>query len=213
MTSSAAERAHWVRRGRWLNAATIAYNSLEGVLAIAAGILAGSVALVGFGVDSAIEMTAGLIALWRLSSDSKPDRRERVERISHRWIGLSFLGLAAYVGWESVNALWFRREPEESLIGIILAAASLAIMPLLARAKRAVARRLDSRALDAEATQTVMCMWLSAILLMGLALNALFDWWWADPLAALGMVPILAREGMEGLRGREPCGDACGWTP
>lgn len=207
--STPRDRTRWVRRGRWLNVATLSYNSLEGVLAIGAGILAGSVALVGFGVDSAIELAAGVVALWRLASDTEPERRERAERIGHRLIGLSFLGLAAYVLWESANALWFREAPDESLFGIVLAAASLAIMPLLARAKRTVARNLGSRALESEATQTSMCMWLSAILLAGLTLNALFGWWWADPVAAMGMVPILAREGAEGLRGRDPCGDDC----
>ena len=204
------DRTRWVRRGRWLNVATIAYNSLEGVLAIGAGVLAGSIALVGFGVDSAIELAAGLVALWRLASDAEPARRERAERISHRLIGLSFLGLAAYVGWESAAALWFHAAPEESVFGIVLAAISLMIMPVLARGKRTVARHLGSRALESEATQTSMCMWLSAILLAGLSLNALLGWWWADPVAALGMVPILAREGVEGLRGRDPCGGGCG---
>lgn len=208
--SAPLERARWVRRGRWLNAATIGYNSLEGFLAIGAGSIAGSIALVGFGVDSAIELAAGLIALWRLASDADPARRDRAERIAHRLIGASFLALAAYVGWESTTALWHREVPDESAVGIVLAAASLGIMPLLARAKRSVARRLASRSLESEATQTSMCMWLSAILLVGLSLNALFGWWWADPVAALGMVPILAREGLEGLRGKDPCRDGCG---
>lgn len=198
-------RARIVRRGRLLVWATILYNSLEGVLAIGAGILAGSVALVGFGVDSVIELAAGLVALWRLRSDADETRREAVERVSRRLVGLSFLALAAYVGWESAGALWLREAPEESFVGIALAAASLFIMPLLARAKRKVATGLGSRALDSEATQTSMCMWLSAILLAGLLLNATFGWWWADPVAALGMVPILAWEGVEGLRGRDPC--------
>lgn len=208
--AEAPDRARWVRRGRWLNAATIAYNSLEGILAIGAGVIAGSVALVGFGVDSAIELAAGLVALWRLASDAEPARRERAERIAHRLIGASFLALAAYVGWESATALARREIPDESVVGIVLAAASLAVMPLLARAKRTVAGHLASRALASEATQTSMCMWLSAILLAGLSLNALFGWWWADPLAALAMVPILAREGIEGLHGKDPCGDGCG---
>jgi divalent metal cation (Fe/Co/Zn/Cd) transporter len=208
--SPMSDRPRWVRRGRWLNGATIAYNSLEGVLAIGAGLLAGSVALVGFGVDSAIELAAGLVALWRLASDVDPARRERAERVAHRLIGFSFLGLAVYVLWESGRALWFRDAPDESVTGIVLAAASLLIMPVLARAKRTVARHLGSRALESEATQTSMCMWLSAILLAGLTLNAVFGWWWADPAAALGMVPILAREGVEGLRGRDPCGTDCG---
>ncbi len=208
--ASATDRSRWVRRGRWLNAATIAYNSLEGLLAIGAGVIAGSVALVGFGVDSAIELAAGLVALWRLASDVEPARRERVERIARRLIGSSFLALAAYVGWESATALRRHEAPDASAVGIALAAASLVIMPLLARAKNAVAVHLESRALASEATQTSMCMWLSAILLAGLSLNALLGWWWADPVAALGMVPILTKEGIEGLRAKEPCGGACG---
>lgn len=204
------DRARLVRRGRWLNAVTLAYNSLEGIVALAAGAVSGSIALVGFGVDSVIELAAGLVAMWRLSADLDPGRRERVERLSHRWIGLSFVALAAYVAWESVRSLWSREAPEESVVGIVLAACSLVVMPVLARAKRRVAQGLSSSALRSEAVQTSMCMWLSAIVLAGLLLNAALGWWWADPMAALVMVPLLVREGFEGLAGRETCGDGCG---
>jgi divalent metal cation (Fe/Co/Zn/Cd) transporter len=204
------DRPALVRRSRWLNYATLAYNSLEGVLAIGAGLLAGSVALVGFGVDSLIELTASVTALWRLSADMDPARRERAEHVSLRIIGLCFLALALYVGVDAVRTLASRAAPERSWIGIVIAAASLLVMPLLARAKRSVALQLRSGALAAEAQQTLLCTYLSAILLGGLVLNAAAGWWWADPVAALAMVPIIAWEGIEGVRGRSACGDECG---
>lgn len=207
LTSQA--RAQLVVRGRWLNLATFAYNALEGVIAIGAGVAAGSVALVGFGIDSGIELSASVIALWRLSADADHARRERVERMSHRAIGALFMALALYVAVDATRSLWNREAPQESPVGIALAAASVLVMPLLARAKRRVGVALGSRALTAEAQQTTLCMYLSAILLGGLLLNALLGWWWADPVAALVMVPIIAREGMEGLKGAPPCADGC----
>ena len=204
------ERAHLVRRSTRLNYATLAYNTLEGIVALGAGLLAGSVALVGFGIDSLIELTASAMALWRLRADSDLAHREHAERRSLQVIGLCFLALALYVGIDAAVTLAGRRAPEESFVGLVLAAASLVIMPLLARAKRSVALQLRSGALAAEAKQTLICTWLSALLLAGLALNALVGWWWADPVAALAMVPFIAREGIDGLRGRSACGDACG---
>jgi divalent metal cation (Fe/Co/Zn/Cd) transporter len=200
-------RAALVTRSRWLNAATLGYNSLEGVIAILAGVAAGSVALVGFGIDSGIELSASTVALWRLGADADAARRVVVERMSHRVIGVLFLALAVYVAYEAGSALWQHEAPRESLIGIALAAASVVIMPLLARAKRRVGVQLGSRALTAEARQTSLCAYLSAILLSGLVLNAWLGWWWADPVAALLMVPIIAREGFEGLRGEDTCTD------
>jgi divalent metal cation (Fe/Co/Zn/Cd) transporter len=203
-------RAVLVSRGMRLNWLTLAYNSLEGVIAISAGLLAGSVALVGFGFDSVIEVTASGAAQWRLRSDIVPLRRERVERISLRLIGASFLALALYVAYDSIASLWTRARPDTSWLGIALAIASLIVMPLLARAKRQVASGLRSSALTADARQTTLCAYLSAILLGGLALNAMFGWWWADPIAALIMVPIIAHEGIEGVRGRTiGCDDGC----
>jgi divalent metal cation (Fe/Co/Zn/Cd) transporter len=207
---SAADRGRVVRRGLLLGYTTIGYNSLEGVLAIGAGLAAGSIALVGFGADSLIELTAGLAAVWRLKADADPARRARAERTTLRVIGACFLALAAYVAADAVHALWRREAPEESTLGVIIAAASLVVMPALARAKRRVAGALGSGALGAEATQTSLCAYLSAILLGGLLLNALLGWWWADPVAALAMVPIIGREGVEGLRGRDASGDGCG---
>lgn len=206
-----ARRTALVERGLRLNWLTLGYNSLEGIIAIVAGFMAGSVALVGFGFDSVIEVTASGAAQWRLRADLVPANRERVERISLRIIGYSFLALAAWVAYDSVTSLWFRKKPDESITGIALAAASLIVMPLLARAKGRVARGLGSGALAADAQQTTLCAYLSAILLGGLALNAVLGWWWADPAAALVMVPIIAREGIEGVRGRSSCcEDGCG---
>jgi divalent metal cation (Fe/Co/Zn/Cd) transporter len=203
-------RADFVSRGRRLTFATLGYNAIEAAVSIVAGISAGSVALIGFGADSVIEMTAGAASLWRLGRDAEPGRREHAERVSRRIIGVCFLLLAAYVLWESAAALVARERPEASLVGIALAAVSLLVMPLLASAKRTVGRALGSRAVTSEAKQTNVCAWLSAVLLLGLAANALAGWWWADPVAALAMVPLIAWEGVEGLRGRDACGDGCG---
>lgn len=197
------DRAATVRRGQWLTWATIAYNSLEALVSIIAGLVAGSVALVGFGFDSLIELTSGLAGLWRLHSDAAPERRERAERITLRIIGACFLLLSAYILFDAISTLIGREPPSESVPGMVIAAVSLVVMPLLARAKRAVARKLSSGALEAEARQTELCTYLSAILLGGLALNALFGWWWADPFAGLVMTPLIANEGVEALRGEQ----------
>ena len=202
-------RAELVRRGRHLEFFTIGYNSLEGLIAIAAGLLAGSIALVGFGFDSLIEVTSGAVLLWRLHADLDAERRERVEAISLRIVGACFVVLAIYVSYDSVKSLIRREAPQESIVGIILAAASLIVMPLLVRAKRKVARGIKSAALMADSKQTELCTYLSAILLAGLLLNALLGWWWADPVAALVMVPIIVKEGIEGLRGETCCDDEC----
>ncbi len=199
-------RAPAVRRGRWLTWATIVYNSLEGLLSIASGLVAGSVSLVGFGVDSFIEVSASLTAVWRLHMDGDPRRREEAERRAQRLIGLSFLAVAVYVAFEASRSLITGAAPDASPIGIAIAALSLIVMPLLARAKRKVAFSLSSAALSAEARQTEICMYLSAILLAGLLLNALAGWWWADPIAGLVMTPLIAWEGVRGLRGQHTCG-------
>ncbi len=203
--STTADRVALVRRGLLLSYATLGYNSLEGLVAIGAGLAAGSIALVGFGVDSVIELGASLAAIWRLKSDLEPARRARAEYRTRRIVGWLFLALAAYVAWDAIASIAGGQRPSESTVGIVLAALSLVVMPLLVRAKRRVARQLGSSALYAEASQTLMCMWLSAILLAGLLLNALAGWWWADPVAALAMVPLIVREGVEGVQGRECC--------
>ena len=202
-------RSQLVRRGRYLEYFTIGYNSLEGLIAVGAGLMAGSIALIGFGFDSLIEVTSGAVLLWRLYADVDEARRERVEAISLRLVGICFIVLALYVIHDSVESLLRRQTPDESLIGIVLAAVSLIVMPLLVRAKRRVARGINSGALMADSKQTELCTYLSAILLGGLLLNALFGWWWADPVAALIMVPIIAKEGIEALRSETCCDDAC----
>ena len=202
-------RAELIRRGRYLEYFTIGYNSLEGLIAVGAGVLASSIALVGFGFDSLIEVTSGAVLLWRLYADVDEARRERVEAISLRLVGICFIVLALYVTQDSIWSLLKRAAPDESLTGIILAAVSLIVMPLLVRAKRKVARKINSGALMADSKQTELCTYLSAILLVGLLLNALLGWWWADPVAALIMVPIIAKEGIEALRGETCCDDAC----
>ena len=199
------KRAAAVRRGRYLEYFTIGYNSLEGLIAVVAGLIAGSIALVGFGFDSLIEVTSGAVLLWRLHADVNEGRRERVEAISLRIVGACFVFLAIYVSYDSVHSLIRREAPDESLVGIFLAAVSLIVMPLLVRAKRRVARAIKSRALIADSKQTELCTYLSAILLGGLLLNALLGWWWADPVAALVMVPIITKEGIEALRGDTCC--------
>ena len=191
-----------VRRGRRLEYLTIIWNSLEGLIAIGAGLIAGSIALVGFGFDSVIEVSSGAIILWRLASD------EHREKLALQLVGVSFLALAAYVAFDAGKSFWFRETPEASYVGIGVAALSLIVMPVLARAKRTVASNLNSRAMHADSRQTDICAYLSAILLGGLLLNAAFGWWWADPAAALVMVPIIVKEGLEGLRG-ETCDDCC----
>ena len=201
-------RAAVIRRGMLLNYATIGYNTLEAIASLIAGLLAGSVALVGFGVDSVIELTASGAAQWRLRSDVDPVRRVRVERTSLRIIGACFVGLAAYVTIDAGKALWFREQPERTLVGVVILALSVLVMPALALAKREVAEKMQSRAMRAEAKQTSLCAYLSAIALTGVALNAGFGWWWADPVAALGMVPIIVSEGIVGLRA-EADADCC----
>jgi divalent metal cation (Fe/Co/Zn/Cd) transporter len=202
-------RGALVRRSFRLNVVTIAYNSLEGVVALIAGALAGSIALTGFGLDSLIEVTASLTALWRLRADLNPARRQHAERVSLRVIGALFLALACYVALDASRALLQQEGPSESVAGIVLATLSVVVMPLLARVKRRVALQLQSGALVAESRQTSLCAYLSAILLGGLILNALVGWWWADPVAALAMTPIIAKEGIEGVRGRASCNDCC----
>src|SRR6266852_3066265 len=202
------ERAAVVRHGRRLEYFTIAWNGLEGLVAVVAGAIAGSISLVGFGIDSFIEVTSGSVLLWRMSVDADEERREPNERRALRVVGVCFLLLAAYIAYESVLDLWSRRAPEHSIPGIVLACVSLLVMPLLSRAKRKVGRVLGSAAMHADAKQTEFCTYLSAILLLGLLLNAFFGLWWADPAAALIMVPIIAKEGIDGVQGKA-CRDCC----
>jgi divalent metal cation (Fe/Co/Zn/Cd) transporter len=192
-------------RGRRLEYFTIVWNSLEGLIAVAAGALAGSISLVGFGIDSFIEVTSGVTSgatlLWRMSVDADVESRERNEKLSLRIVGVCFIALSVYITYEALADLISKTAPGHSLPGIILGCASLVVMPLLSRAKRKVGRAMGSAAMHADAKQTEFCTYLSAILLGGLMLNAFWGWWWADPTAALIMSPIMAKEGIEGFRG------------
>lgn len=204
----AAERAEpsaavHLREGRRLEYLTVGWNVLEAIVSVWAGVVAGSTALIGFGIDSMIEVSSGAVLLWRLQErDAHADR----EALALRLVGVSFLLLAAWVGYESIESLVRREAPSVSWAGIAIAAASLIVMPWLAWRKRRVAATLGSRALESDSRQTSLCAYLSAILLGGLALNALLGWWWADPVAALVMTPIIVNEGVEALRG-DPCDD------
>ena len=195
-------RAADARSGRRLEYFTLGWNLTEAVVAVGAGIFAGSIALIGFGADSLIESLSGAILLWRLQSNEPDERRER---LALRLVGFSFFVLAFYVSVEAIKTLLYEHQPETSIVGIGLSVASLIVMPILARAKRRVAARLNSGALYADSRQTDICAYLSAILLGGLLLNTIFGWWWADPVAALCMLPLIFREGLEAVQGRGEC--------
>jgi divalent metal cation (Fe/Co/Zn/Cd) transporter len=211
-TTTTPSRQDLVRRGRRLEYFTIGYNSAEGLVSIIAGLIAGSVSLIGFGLDSLIEVASGAALLWRLHHDLNRSRREQVERITSRIVGACFIALAAYILYESGSTLIGHEAPQRSIPGIIVAAAAVIVMPWLARAKRRVAAGIGSGAMSADSKQADYCTYLSAILLGGLLLNTLFGWWWADPGAGLVMVPIIAKEGIDGIRGKaccDDCGAAC----
>jgi cation diffusion facilitator family transporter len=185
---------------------TVAWNILEGLIAIAAGVAAGSIALVGFGLDSYVEVASGWILIWRLRKHESSDDEEEAaaEKKAILFVGATFILLALYVTYESGKKLFFHERPDESLVGIILAIVSLVVMPFLAFYKKQIAAEINSRALRADALETLACSYLSLALLLGLGANVLFGWWWADPVAALGMVYFLIREGREALEeGRE----------
>jgi divalent metal cation (Fe/Co/Zn/Cd) transporter len=202
---SALDRQAVARRGKQLEYFTIAWNTLEGLGAVVAGVLAGSISLLGFGIDSFIEVTSGGVLLWRMSVDADVRKREQREKLSLRIVGVCFLALAAYVAYESISDLVSRKSPEHSIPGTVLACVSLIVMPLLSSAKKKVGNELGSAAMHADAKQTDFCVYLSVILLVGLLLNAALGWWWADPAAALIMVPLIAKEGAEAMRGETCC--------
>lgn len=196
--------------GRWrtiavrLVVATMAYNAVEALVALWSGFAAGSIALVGFGFDSVLELAAASALLWRLRLETRGAAHavvEAGERRVLRFVGATFLALALYVTAEALVSLWRRERPEESTIGIALAIVSLIVMPLVSWGKLRAATALGSASLRAEAKETLACSYLSLTLLVGLAANAAAGWWWADPIAALLMVPWLVSEGREGLRG------------
>jgi divalent metal cation (Fe/Co/Zn/Cd) transporter len=202
---SGGDRRRVAARGRNLEYFTIAWNTAEGLIAVFAGSTTGSISLVGFGVDSFIEVASGSALLWRMAVDADVVRRDRSERLALRAVGASFLALAAYVAYEAIRDLRSGTPAQHSMIGILLACASLVVMPLLSRAKRRVGSSLRSAAMHADARQTEFCTYLSAILLGGLLLNAVRGLGWADPVAALVMVPVIAREGLAALQGRACC--------
>jgi len=204
-----ANREVYVRRGERLEYFTIGYNTIEGVTSIVAGLIARSVSLVGFGLDSLIEVTSGAALLWRLHHDLDLSRREQVERAALRTVGACFIALALYILYESGSMLIRHVPPKRSIFGIVIAAISVIVMPLLARAKRRVARQIGSGAMHADSKQADFCSYLSATLLGGLLLNAMLGWWWMDPATGLVMVPIIGKEGIDGLRA-ETCCDRCG---
>ena len=195
-------RVALLRRGVVLESVTVGYNALEGIVAIAAGLAAGSIALTGFGIDSVIEVTSGALLWWRLRAElGSAPLGPTVERRAARGAGLLLLALGVYIAADSARLLLTGSHPESSPVGIVLTVLSLIVMPLLARAKLDVAGSLGSRAMRADAHETIVCAWLSATTLLGLGLNAVLDWWWADPVAALGMLPLIVREGIEAWRG------------
>ena len=185
-----------IRSGRQIEYLSLAWTSLEAIAGIGAGVLAGSIALIGFGADSVIEMASSAILLWRLNHESG----ERRERTAQRLVGVCFFLLALYVGWEAIELLVKRQPPAVSYFGIIFSALCLIVMPLLARAKRRIAARIGSGTMEADSRQSAICSYLAAILLCGLALNALFGWWWSDPLAGLVIVIYAIAEGRSAWR-------------
>ena len=199
-------RAESVQSGILLEYLTIVWNVVEGVVAVGSGAVSGSIALIGFGIDSFIETSSGAILLWRLRAEHRGESPERVERKALKLVGFSFMFLALYVAVDSVKTLIQRESPERSVVGIVIAGLSLIVMPWLAHKKRKAAAVLGSAALKADSRQTSLCAYLSVILLVGLLLNAMVGWWWADPVAGLCMVPIIVNEGREALRG-ETCSD------
>jgi cation diffusion facilitator family transporter len=205
MAEAVLDRRSIAQRGKRLEYFTIGWNTLEGVVSVIAGAFAGSISLIGFGLDSFIEVASGTALLWRMSVDADESRRERNEKLTLRIVGVCFLALATYIAFESIRDLVAKNAPEHSVVGIIIAIVSLIVMPLLSRAKRRVGRQLGSAAMHADAKQTEFCTYLSAILLFGLLLNIALGWWWADPVSGLVMVPIIAKEGVEGIRCEHCC--------
>ena len=199
---TAVDRARLGRRAQLLAAASVSYNVVEAVIAIAAGLVAGSVALVGFGLDSIVEVASGLIVLWQFRHPL-PESRERT---ALRLMAVSFFALAAYVAVESARALAIGHAPDPSPVGIGLAVASLAVMPFLSWAQRRTGQALGSNAVVADSTQTLLCTYLSAVLLLGLVLNATLGWHWADPIAGLVIAVVAAKEGRDAWRGEGCCG-------
>jgi divalent metal cation (Fe/Co/Zn/Cd) transporter len=209
LVESGETREQLLRRALRLEWLTVGWNVAEGLIAVAAALAAGSVALLGFGIDSFVESASGGILVWRLLAEkwtaADPHAIERLDRRARKLVALSLFALALYVAADASLALWRSERPEASLVGIVLTCVSILVMLWLGQAKRRIAADLGSRALAADAFQTTACWWLSVITLAGIGLNAAFGWWWADPMAALGMTPLLVREGVEAWRGEDCC--------
>ncbi len=202
-TVASPDRGALLVTARRLGVFTIVWNVAEGAIAVTAGVMAGSGALLGFGLDSGIESISAAVLVWRIQVERRrPERTEHVELVASRLIGLSFLVLAAYVAVDAAISLWSRDRPDASIVGIVLTLVSLVLMPLLARRKRVVAAGLSSAAARADSAQTMACFWLSVVVLGGLILNAVAGWWWADPVAAVGVAVFLAVEGRNTLANR-----------
>jgi len=187
---------------------TVGWNVVEGIIGVAAALVAGSVALLAFGVDSFVESASGCVLIWRLLAEQRAADHHRIEAIEHRaqrLVAISLIALAAFIAVDASSTLWQREEPSTSVVGIVLTALSLGVMWWLARAKRRVAHALNSRAMLSDAFQTTACWWLSLVALIGLGLNLAFGWWWADPLAALGITVFLMREAREAWKGEDCC--------
>ena len=207
-TDAASDRPRLLARALRLEYLTVGWNLIEGVIAIAAAMASGSVALLGFGIDSFVESASGSVMIWRLLAERHADeddeeRIEHVERRAQKLVAGSLILLAVYIAWDSITSLLSGDRPQPSLVGILLALASLSVMWWLARQKRRVGAALGSRAMTADAFQTDACFWLSLFLLVGIGANALLGWWWADPLAALGMTMFIGREALEAWRGED----------
>ena len=201
-TLAPSELASLHRRAVRLEWLTTLWNVVEAVIAIGSGAVAGSTALVAFGIDSLIEVSSAIVVLWRLfkaGAEDSLEENERADRRAHRLVGMTFFVLAAYVLVDSVRAILSGSNPEASPVGIALAVASLIVMPALALAKQRTGRRMGSRALEADALETWLCAYLSAALLIGLALNSILGWWWADPVAGLAMVPFMVWQGRRAI--------------
>jgi divalent metal cation (Fe/Co/Zn/Cd) transporter len=205
-TDAAEHRGRLLRHGLLLEYLTVGWNIIEGVIAIGAGIASGSIVLIGFGMDSFVESISGTVLIWRLREERGGADEERIEQVEHRaerLVGITFLVLAAYVTFEALRSLATGEGPDASVVGIVLTTVSIPVMLWLAGAKRRTGEALRSRALVADSKQTRACWYLSVVALAGLAANALLGWWWADPLAALGIAVLLVREGLEAVRGED----------
>lgn len=210
MTFEVVDRSLHLRRALRLEYLTVGWHVVEGLVAVTAALSAGSVALLGFGIDSFVESASGGVLIWRLSAER--DQRlsahaiAELDRRAHYFVALSLFGLAGYVALDAITTLWRHEQPEASTVGMTVTTISIGVMWWLAREKRRAARALGSRALEADAFQTTACWWLSIVVLIGIGLNAAAGWWWADPVAALGMTYFLVREGREAWRGDDCCG-------